>query len=89
MIGTIDNLKAGTRVKCIYNGSSMGRHFFGQTGTIQTDVRTTTYIQIQWDDGAFNFGSLFSKPSSFEVLPDHNFPKIPSLEETYHGGIQV
>jgi hypothetical protein len=80
MKATWDNLKPGTRVRCIRTDAKK----FGYTGVIDKDTLRGAYISVIWDDDTPS--GLWSYPSSFEVLSDDNFPKSPSLEEAYGGG---
>ena len=68
---TFDQLKIGTRVKCIFQTAVQPNERYGKTGTVialNPNVAVNA-ITIKWDDDTA-WNTNWGKPSSFTIIDD-------------------
>lgn len=88
MKATWKNLKPGTRVRCIFKKwySNILYHWYGKSARVINTTCCT--IMVAWDDGDKR-DTIWSEPSSFEIIEDNQFPYIPTEYEMNHGGVPL
>lgn len=84
---TWENLKPGTKVKCV--AVKIGDRC-GATAVIKEITADCWghHIHVVWDDKC-QYYLQWGMPTSFEIIGDDNVPKAVSDYELYHGGVSV
>lgn len=88
MKATWENLKPGTKVKCVFKVEGDTQCRYGQSARVTATNKPKKRIDVVWDDGDKR-NTDWGRPSSFEVIEDNQLPHVPMEYEMTHGGVPL